>query len=652
MATDNSINVLDIETFVRQFMVEQIKKTQPELDTGENSSFDDIFVKPMIAVASQMMQAISLVEYRTNLKYADKLTDDQVSDIGINNYNVARKSGERSHVIQTFSFSEISENGLTIPAGVVVTSDDGYAFYTASEEYFTKSALLSGYDNASKQYNVTVTMYAQNTGSDYNKGANTINTCQTNFNSALVSTTNMSAAIGGTDTESIADYVERMRTYYASQHLGCKPGYELFILNLFSTLKDVKVIGYGDVGMERDTISYIPADKIVDGALVEGFDAERDIVTRHIGGCVDIYVKGSEYKLISQNITSTSRFLLINKEIREFSESGEALTSAKDTYGDTYTCTVHHITGSEIESLNGKTLIVIGDKDFTEARSVKVEYTIEDGGEGVEVAETYLIDPAYETQVESPLSQEIVSAIYTDIDGNSWGSEAYLAWKKILSAAGVTGVSETTMSNEDCTIIRHKTSGEEISADTEFAEYYIGSTQEKNAVILSPYLPNTYVLNESYSGNGGSVQVTTSYNVTLNKLSASLTDDGNRIITGDILVREANTTPVSVSVEIELSDDTGLSELRRSQIHSVVSEIFDEAAVGGTIEQSDIVGELYSNNLTKSYIKYIRLPLKVFSKSSEVETGIKPDYISADSNSYLVLKDFSVSTISEAESEG
>ena len=198
-------------------------------------------------------------------------------------------------------------------------------------------------------------------------------------------------------------------------------------------------------------------------------------------------------------------------------------------------------------------------------------------------------------------------------------------------------------------IIRHKISGEVIDDNTEHKDYYIGSTQEKNAVVLSQYFPNTHAANDTFSGNGGSVTITTSYNVTLNKLSSTMMDGGNRIITGDILIREANTTPVNVSIEIELSDDTGLSELRRSQIHSVVAEIFDKAPIGGTIEQSDIVGELYSNNLTKSYVKYIRLPLKEFNKDSDAGSEIKPDYIKADNDSYLVLKNFNVSTISESE---
>ena len=86
---DNVVNVLDFENFIRQFMSEQIKKTQPDMDTGENSSFDDIFVKPMVAIVQQIMQSVSLIEYRTNLKYADMLTDDQLNDIGVNNYAVA-----------------------------------------------------------------------------------------------------------------------------------------------------------------------------------------------------------------------------------------------------------------------------------------------------------------------------------------------------------------------------------------------------------------------------------------------------------------------------------------------------------------------------------------------------------------------------------
>ena len=259
---DNVVNVLDFENFIRQFMSEQIKKTQPEMDTGENSSFDDIFVKPMIAVVNQIMQSVSLIEYRTNLKYAHMLTDDQLNDIGENNYAVSRKTGNNASAVQIFKFSNVSSDGITIPAGVVVTTPDGYEFYTKSEAYYTNAEVLNSYNPTSGQYELSAIVYAAKPGAEYNKGANTINTCQTTFNQYLVSTTNPSAAAGGTDTESIEAYIERMKTYYVSQQLGSKPGYEAFIKNAFSALKDVIVVGYGDRAMQRDVIKYIPASYV------------------------------------------------------------------------------------------------------------------------------------------------------------------------------------------------------------------------------------------------------------------------------------------------------------------------------------------------------------------------------------------------------
>ena len=590
---DNVVNVLDFENFIRQFMGEQIKKTQPEMDTGENSSFDDIFVKPMIATVNQLMQAVSLIEYRTNLKYADMLTDDQLNDIGENNYAVTRKSGNVSSAVQIFKFSNVGSDGITIPAGVVVTSNDGYEFYTRSEAYFTNAEVLNNYNPLSGQYELSTIVYAAKPGAEYNKGANTINACQTSFNSYLVSTTNPSAAAGGTDTESVEAYVERMKTYYVSQHLGSKPGYEAFILNAFPALSDVVVIGYGDNAMQRDIIKYIPSSCVnEDGkTLIDGWTEH----TKHIGGCVDIYVRGSEYKLVDTDVVSQSRYLLV--------DGGVTSAEAKDSAGKNYAVQVINIADTEdySEALRGKSAVIIGtESDFSTPAIVTV--TLSYGDDIAPSTADYLINPALSTDIPSPISQSVVSATYTAPDGEVWDSVVYEQWKEII------GVDASTAAHEDCAIIRRTIAGAEIDGSGEFDEYYMGSTQEQAAVILSPYFPNTY----SEDSTQGNVVVTTSYNVTLNEVASLLNLASNRIVTGDILVKEADSIKVAVALEVRLSDSETLSELRRSQIHSVISALFSATPIGGTIEQSDIVGELYTNTNTKNYIKYVKLPLKKF----------------------------------------
>jgi uncharacterized phage protein gp47/JayE len=622
---DNVVNILDFNNFIRQFMREQIRKTQPDMDTSENSSFDDIFVKPMIASVDQLMQAVSLIEYRTNLKYADMLTDDQVKDIGENNYAVTRKSGNAASAVQVFKFNNVGKDGITIPAGVVITSNDGYEFYTRTESYFPSEDVISNYNPASGQYEISVIIYAANTGSEYNKGANTINTCQTQFSPYLVSTTNPSAATGGTDAESISDYVERMRTYYATQHLGSKPGYESFVSNAFPNLSDVVVIGYGDEAMKRDIIRYIPSSYVKDDTLVEGWKEHE----KHIGGCVDIYVRGSEYKLVETAVASMSRYILISGKITEatakgtggtkynnaeddnvifiyINENGEILQGV-DGNGEEIYEAWDNANSNTVELFKNKTILIIGNDDtnFKDDPLVDIEVEYADGGR--KETKRYLINPSATTNVPSPISQKVVSAIYSNASGEIWDEAVYESWKGLIAPLS------TTSAHEDCEIVRKTISGADIDENNELDRYYIGSTQEQASVVLSPYFPNT--CEQDSDGNTistDSVAVTTSFNVTLNSAASLLNMVGNKIVTGDVLVKEAESIKVSVGVEVKLSDSDTLSELRKSQIHSVVSALFSSTPIGGTIEQSDIVGELYSNSDTKNYIKYIRVPLKKF----------------------------------------
>lgn len=309
----DTFNVLNLDNYVREYMKEKIKGNYPDMDTSENSVFDDVFIKPMITVLTPMFERIANTEMKSNLKYASVLTETEIEDIGANNYAVYRSKGDSATVVQTFGFSKIEDKGIVIPEGVVVTDSSGLIFTTTQSTRYTKAEAKRCFNSSTQTYDVTAPAKAAGKGSTYNVGANTLTICQTQFSEYLAYTTNELAATNGQDDEPIEDYLYRIVRYWASQHLGTEPGYENLLREAYPGLDDIRVIGKDDDGMERDIIEVVARD--ADGSIL--FRAGDDdkmyaqTTTKHIGGCVDIYVRGSEYSVQTKEVPLNSNIIEI-----------------------------------------------------------------------------------------------------------------------------------------------------------------------------------------------------------------------------------------------------------------------------------------------------------------------------------------------------
>ena len=118
-------------------------------------------------------------------------------------------------------------------------------------------------------------------------------------------------------------------------------------------------------------------------------------------------------------------------------------------------------------------------------------------------------------------------------------------------------------------------------------------------------------------------------------------EDDDRIITADVLVKEAARTPVNVAMKINIKNGAELTSAMRAQIQAAVSQLFSDAGINGKIEQSDIVGKLYTDPTTSAFVEYVRLALDAFYTPDDVNAEIvnnnEGDYIQADEKSYLYL---------------
>lgn len=833
-----TFNAMDLEQFIREYMKEYIKKSQPDMDVSENSAFDDIFIKPMISIMKPIFPILANTELKSNLKFAKYLTDEEIEDIGVNNYAVYRDTGTAASTLQTFGFSRVPERGITIPQGVIVSTQSGLMYTTSHSTTYSKTEMQKNFNSATQTYDIISSVRSNGIGEMYNVGENMINICQTTFSEYLVYTTNKSAVTNGSDNESIDSYISKCLTYYVNQHLGTRPGYRRDLMQKAKQLSDIKVIGYLDKGMERDTIEVVEKDvnnKTVFGepTQYEGDDEKYRYAltkTKHIGGCVDIYIRGSEYAVetlqapvnsnviclqgpidgeslsvtttldsVTQNIEYDVRYITettnnisdykgklietqcssaqgtpISNSVREDIEAMGQRISEQISFNDIFTSessapvnpvsfkpgswslinkvsfegvdldvTFEKIVNEETDTgcididsnlhllkisdedekwgdtdninftlqmtVNGNysgdiqysvikkflcaaikddtvkysksydvlsdTAIVFVKKRFNNPTSVTLKYSLIDKDANQNIAESYTI--GYNRKVielKAPLSESLLN-IYYEKDGSAWTNSDFNDWALKLKRCSFDDesqiVSVDNINSDERNLIdmarllRYRLSigriieGDEIDDDGldanhdshKYDSYYKDSSQEKifltlqngsdedNFKNLFQLLPNSSSYESGTDYSGLSVQY--SYNNTLHNLQTSMFEDDDRIITADVLIKEALRTPVNVAIKINVRNGAELTSAMRAQIQGAVAQLFNDVGINGRIEQSDIVGKLYTDSNTSAFVEYVRLALDAFyipdDINSEIEYVNSGDYIQASEKSYLYL---------------
>lgn len=356
------LNIFDMEQFTREFMKKCIAETNQEVDTSDDSAFNDVFIEPLMPIVKKLIETISSVEFKSNLAYASLMSEADLDLLGENNYFINRTKGDYSKGVETFIFNNVSDDTkIIIPAGVMLTdNDETVNFITTQRVVINSDELSSYYDSETMDYRVSVPITAAYPGSGYNKAAGSITKCLTSVSSLLTGVTNLTATSGGTDRETNEEYANRMKTFYSSQHLGQYNGYVKDIKDSSPAITDVKVVGKGDAEMTRDRIYVlddsavselsedgyfkINADAFIYDELNNSLKISGDFLKRvGYGGKVDIYIKGSDYSAVTDTIEAQAPVYDLNIEIADIpyiskineytvkfaltvSESGQGLT--------------------------------------------------------------------------------------------------------------------------------------------------------------------------------------------------------------------------------------------------------------------------------------------------------------------------------------
>ena len=585
-------NILDLESMIRGYIIDTIKKYYPDIDTSSNSPFDDLFIKPVIQFSAPFIEALSRLELKSNLSNAEYLTEAELDEIGEGNYFTIRKKGYAATTVMTLTFANLNLEDpdfiIKIPTGTTFTTNSELEYQTQSTITLNAEDMQKNYNKAKFVYEIDIPVIAMEIGKKYNVSAGEIMFCKTFFSNSLVSSVNKVDVTDGKDQETNADYAARMREFYLSRQLGTSPGYKNFILEIFDEISDVYVAGYKDPYMERDVLNVV--------------DEAGNVTPRHVGGMVDIYLKGCIYDENQMVVTLNNDVLLLDCDFGKLADTINPQNSIKiynltDSTKTVKLKEVRAVLDSEFFGENsGKTMVIIDNTNQDSyhdnvINQMKIIYSYI-GSNGQIDDERYFDVGLTKTSLASPLVS--VNSLI-DVQGNSISG---IDEKIIINK---TGIEKTT--NEECEII---------IKNEKCNEYY----------------------------NGMPIIVNYTSNKTLRRLRDTLNVENNRIITADVLGKEATPVPVNVRFKIRTepiykSTDRSIIETR---IKASVISFFDNYKMGDTVEESDLVGWLYTDASVKDMIKYVALPFDVFYVPQNAADDIPTDGSQLSSDGVLSIK--------------
>ncbi len=253
----------------------------------------------------------------------DNVADLSNADIDAlaSNYNRSRNDAVKATSAVFFYTDSSPTADITVASGVIVsTSDDNPVTFETTESKTMYSATPDIYYQSSLGlWGIELSVRAISAGENGNKSAGLITTLSTSV-SGITSVNNVTAATGGSEEESNASLISRVKARFEGEDLSTRGGLRDLMLDQ-DNVTDALIVGANHSFMTRD----------------EGY-----------GGSIDIYILGSDSTTTSETVTVTSTGYVL---------TSQPVISVSSVIGDSsYTETTDYTFVADTANFAGSTL--------------------------------------------------------------------------------------------------------------------------------------------------------------------------------------------------------------------------------------------------------------------------------------------------------
>lgn len=646
-ATVRGIRIRDQRT-ISQGYIQEVQRKEPTLALIPGSTVREVHIEPfsnemqkayfladwvhrsksfaaMLAIDDPTFSGVSVPvvqsSYKQNLKTALSIADDSAVQAFIDSsfdslassFGIAR-AGSRSAVVnQTFYTTSKPVKDLIVSQGAIVSSSTNSAaprFVAQGAVVLSASNALAYYNPDLRRYEIRVQMVADIPGGSGNIPAGAIDTVTSGANG--LQTVNEFASDFGRDAASNLEVAEEGQRALSSLDTGTEGGYERIAFGTPGVL-DAFIVKSGDPQMMRD------------------YDEVRK---KHIGGKVDIWIKGTNERTISEtfafqfSVAKNVRFDVIDPAEMMFRARDSRLTPSNPIqemlnnpsqgFGlrnhSNLPTTEYDLTGVTIldyRTIKLNTLIpqpptllddfVEGDYRYRSnnrftagVQPVRRITSIIGSGSGA-------LDPASGFtlfQLEDPL-----------LDGGSTKASDYVTINQVngvpngeaipindeqhvligefqepLGSVGVNGFTLAVYSFDRSVLYN--------GPDTSNPDYLIvAGSQTKSLKIVrssTSAIPSGATVSVDYEHDENFV-VTYVVNDTLQQVQARVSK--SKHLTADALVKQAVENPLSAEVTVQL-DPNAVQPTVDSALRTSVSVLLDRKGIGNVVHQSDMTASI------------------------------------------------------------
>lgn len=236
--------MINIPNYIR----EKIKTYNPELDTRDGSVLKDFLISPLISILEPyQLEHLEVLDQMT-LEAVDNLTDDQMDAIAAT-FLMERKTGTKATGYVRFFYN--SPKAVNIPKGFSLSVGD-VTFKTTTEYSITKSQMESNISEYPYYVTGSIQVVADDYGLDGNIDPNTQFTAVGTLSNTPIKIVNAQALSGGTDTETNSALYNRIKSTIHGKSLASPLALKETIMDNYTDVVDVQVVGAGDLQMIRD----------------------------------------------------------------------------------------------------------------------------------------------------------------------------------------------------------------------------------------------------------------------------------------------------------------------------------------------------------------------------------------------------------------
>lgn len=231
---------------IQEFILSRLQDEYPNADyRSPGSALRDLFVSPLVMLLEPLKAEIEFLRRQRSINETDTLTETELDSI-LDNVFATRRTGSYSLAVVRVFFSAARAFG--VDSGVVFSTAGGVQFVPDRPQTF----LASQFSRAGNLYYVDIPVRSVLVSADSNVAAGEIR-----FVSSLegvVRVTNLTASTGGVTKETNDEFAVRAERSMSERSLNTQRGVETAILNAFTDILSVEVVGYGDPDMQRDVL--------------------------------------------------------------------------------------------------------------------------------------------------------------------------------------------------------------------------------------------------------------------------------------------------------------------------------------------------------------------------------------------------------------